>query len=262
MLYFGMTDKGKKRVQNQDSFICAELEGGSLLCAVCDGMGGAAGGNIASTTAVGAFSRYISEAWAEYTSKADIDIPALLTKAAESANNAVFDRAGHERELTGMGTTLTAALITAGKLYIANIGDSRLYMDAGGSLVKLTRDHSFVQYLVDIGQLTEEEAAVSPHRNIITRAVGSESEVETDTYTVSLDGDGLPRYVLICSDGLTNYLSEEKIHEIISACPEKENAVTLEKKVKALIDGANKGGGGDNITAVVIKISADMDKKS
>jgi len=249
MFYFGMTDTGKKRSQNQDSFICVPLGDDSLLCVVCDGMGGMAGGNIASTTAVGIFSNYITEHW---SSEGD-DISAIIVNAANAANAAVYKKAEEDSSLKGMGTTLVAAVITGKKLYAANIGDSRLYMDGGSSLAKITKDHSLVQYLVDIGQITAEEAEKSPQRNMITRAVGSESEVETDIYTIDI-GEGT-NYLLLCSDGLTNYLSEDRIHSIITASPEKDDASVIEKKVVSLINGANKGGGGDNITAVVVKIS-------
>jgi protein phosphatase len=215
-------------------------------------MGGAAGGNIASETASAVFSGYITRNTSRI--EQDItgaegkgDIAALLNEAAAEANTAVYNMTQEHPELAGMGTTLIAALICGDKLYIANIGDSRLYIVNDTEIKKITRDHSFVQYLVDMGQLTPEEAAKSPHRNIITRAIGSDRTVETDTFSVSLSSGGT-RYILLCSDGLTNYVTVEKIHSVLIS----DATDSLESKVNALVGLANEAGGGDNITALVI----------
>jgi serine/threonine protein phosphatase PrpC len=256
MLYFGKSDTGRKRSTNQDCFANIELDGGVLLSVVCDGMGGAAGGNIASATASEVFCGYITRNASRIEaalSGGDTkpQIAALLTEAAAEANTAVHTLAQEQPGLSGMGTTLIASLVCGDKLYIINIGDSRLYIDTGSEIKKITRDHSFVQYLVDMGQLTPEEAVNSPHRNIITRAVGSDSTVEPDIFTASLAGI---RYILLCSDGLTNYVDAEKIHAVLTGV-QADDAGTLEAKVNALVDLANGAGGGDNITALVICVA-------
>lgn len=260
MLYFGKSDTGKKRSTNQDCFVNIELGDDILLSVVCDGMGGAAGGNVASETASAIFSGYITryETRIEQSmsdGEGKSDIPLLLSEAAAEANAAVYAMAQERPELAGMGTTLIAALICGSALYIANIGDSRLYVVTDTEIKKITRDHSFVQYLVDMGQLTPEEAAKSPHRNIITRAIGSDRTVETDTFTVSLAGGG-SRYILLCSDGLTNYVTVEKIRSVLTANEGGFDRAALESKVIALVEAANEAGGGDNITALVIYTEA------
>lgn len=244
--YSGKTDTGRKRRDNQDSFRIDELSENALLLVVCDGVGGVAGGNIASNTAVDSFTEYIRPRWAEVSGGDGETICGLLRDAASRANRDVYDKANAEPSLAGMGTTLVAAILDGKHMYIANIGDSRLYLVEYGEINKLTRDHSYVQYLVDIGQLTPEEAAVSPKRNIIIRAIGG-AEVETDTFCVEANGED-DRYVLLCSDGLTDYLSESDILGIII-----DGGLSLDDKTDSLIEGANRGGGGDNITAVLAK---------
>lgn len=258
MLYCGKSDMGRKRSSNQDCFVIIELREDILLSVICDGMGGAAGGNIAAETASKVFSGYISDNTLrieQHMSGGNFkpDISAILTEAASEANSAVYAMAHENPELTGMGTTLIAALICGNKVYIANVGDSRLYTITDSEIKKVTRDHSFVQYLVDMGQLTPEEAEKSPHRNIMTRAIGIDKTVETDTYTIAL-ASGDIRYLLLCSDGLTNYVTGEEIHTVLAPGSSEEDRTALEAKVTALISLANKAGGGDNITALVVKV--------
>ena len=254
MLFFGKTDIGAKRSSNQDSFSCRLYPNGILLCAVCDGMGGAAGGNIASSLAISSFCGYISRILEHGGFEGNESIPAVLESAVSAANTAVSEKARVTPELRGMGTTLCAAMLADETLHVVNVGDSRLYVvnECDKKMMKITHDHSYVQYLVDIGELTPEEAAESPRRNMITRAVGSEPTVESDYYSVGLKDEGT--YVLICSDGLTNYMTADDIRDIITArvsCDNPEDELTA--KASLLIDGANRGGGGDNITAVLIK---------
>ena len=187
-------------------------------------MGGANGGNIASRLAVDVFEKTLTEALSKTApagTAADVELDpsgsdygALLREAAEAANSAVYSRANASSELRGMGTTLVAALVIGGMLFAVNIGDSRLYIAASGKLTQLTRDHSYVQYLVDIGKITPEEAAANPIRNIITRSVGNEPEVEADIYKVDLSAYG-QGYILLCSDGLTNFMPPELITEVL-----------------------------------------------
>lgn len=264
MVFFGKTDIGLRRGSNQDSFIAKRLYRNTALCVVCDGMGGANGGNIASKLAVDVFEKTLTASIARIApagkaSEIDLDpktadYGALLQEAASAANSTVYARANANAELRGMGTTLVAALVIDKMLYAVNIGDSRLYIGANGKLTQLTRDHSYVQYLVDIGKLTPEEAAENPIRNIITRSVGNEPEVEGDIYTADLSQYG-QGYLLLCTDGLTNFLSHELIAEILfsesgydAANPEE----MLRDKAERMVGGANEGGGGDNITVLLL----------
>lgn len=264
MFFFGKTDIGLRRGSNQDSFIAASLYRNTVLCVVCDGMGGASGGNIASKLAADVFHKTLTDslakiAPAEKPDEVDLDpkgadYGALLSEAVSAANSAVYTRAATSADLRGMGTTLVAALVVGSMLYAVNIGDSRLYIGADGQLKQLTRDHSYVQYLVDIGRLTPEEAAKNPIRNIITRSVGNEPEVEGDIYTADLSEYG-HGYLLLCSDGLTNFLSHEKISEILfsdSGHNTDKPEDILRDKVERMVGGANEGGGGDNITVLLL----------
>jgi len=264
MFFFGKTDIGLRRGSNQDSFVAVSLYRNTVLCVVCDGMGGANGGNIASKLAAEVFHKTLAESLAKIAptgNPQDVDLDpkgadygALLKNAVSAANSAVYTRAASSAELRGMGTTLVAALVVGNMLYAVNIGDSRLYIGADGELTQITRDHSYVQYLVDIGKLTPEEAAKNPIRNIITRSVGNEPEVEGDIYTVDLSEYG-HGYLLLCSDGLTNFLSHEKISEILfskEGMGKKSLEETLREKVERMVGGANEGGGGDNITVLLL----------
>lgn len=254
MQFFGMTNIGMKRQVNQDSFLIREYDTG-LLAVVCDGMGGATGGEEASSTATAAFSGYTDIGFApdEGASVAgntkvltrEGQIKDVLLSAARAANNAVF-AASRENSLEGMGTTLVSAYISDGKVYVVNVGDSRMYIIKDGEITQITHDHSYVQYLVDIGRMTKDEARASTNKNIITRAVGTEAEVETDFFTVDADMSG--GHVLLCTDGLTNHLSEEEIAACVSDAADPESACA------ELIDKANKGGGSDNITAVIVSM--------
>ena len=249
MQYFGMTNIGMKRQVNQDSFLIREYDTG-LLAVVCDGMGGASGGEEASSTAAAAFSGYtdISFASEDGDGKAitENEVRDVLLSAARAANNAVFAAARENTSLQGMGTTLVSAYISGDRVYAVNVGDSRMYIVKEGVITQITHDHSYVQYLVDIGKMTEDEARSSANRNIITSAVGTEEEVETDFFTVDTDMTG--GHVLLCTDGLTNHITEG---EIASCVTEAENPKTA---CEELIEKANLSGGSDNITAVIISM--------
>ncbi len=192
----------------------------------------------------------------EDTSVLQNPIYTLLSEAVASANTEVYERSRKDESLSGMGTTLVAALMIDSKLYIASVGDSRIYLFCGGDMVQLTHDHSYVQYLVDIGQITPEQALTNPYRNIITRAVGNERTIEADTESLLLTAS--PSYILLCSDGLTNYLGASDIRDIVWGYGEvtdneEDQETELKRKVEELIDSANEGGGGDNITALLVK---------
>lgn len=250
MIYFGKTDIGKLRKGNQDSFGIYEIAENALLLAVCDGMGGAAGGGEASRIALEAFSGEIKAVFESRISEnkldaSGIDIKLTLGNAVGCANSAVYNTAKENPELSGMGTTLVALLIVDGALYSVNVGDSRMYKISGDEIAQITRDHSYVQYLIDMGKMTPEEAKNSTNRNIITRAIGTEESIEADIASVE-SGDG-DTYFLLCSDGLTNMVPDTEIAKAVLG------EGTPEEKVLSLISAANENGGSDNITVVLLK---------
>lgn len=250
MLSYGITDVGKRRAANQDSFIIDQRAPSTLLAVVCDGMGGAAGGLEASSIACSVFSDSVEADLASLEERAKPLTPALcervLRRGVDFANDAVSRRAAEDPGLSGMGTTLVAALVSEGRIYVVNVGDSRLYALKGGVAEQITHDHSYVQLLVDVGRLTPEQAKKSANRNIITRAVGTCESVECDVFTI----DTLPDAILLCSDGLTNMLSAEDIGSRFGSVPTSEEDVA--SVCRSLIDGANENGGLDNITAAVV----------
>lgn len=254
MFFYGATDVGMKRTANQDNFIITEYSPDVILAVVCDGMGGAQGGGYASSIAAETFAEYVG-GFSDYITQRhgdkDVDekISDILRAGTEAANGKVFAEAKSKDELFGMGTTLVAALITPKSIYVVNVGDSRMYHVSGGSAKQITRDHSYVQYLVDIGKISPREARRCDKRNIITRAVGTEDEVEADLYTVPRTKDGA--FILLCSDGLHTLIEPKEIAEALKRKGDVD-AELLKKAVDKLIGLANGRGGGDNITAVIL----------
>lgn len=253
MIHFGKTDVGMKRSGNQDSFGIYELAENATLLVVCDGMGGVVGGEKASRLALDAFFAEVKKVCDPKTENGVLDassvkIPTLLETALGEANRAVLREAKANSELEGMGTTLVALFFCDGTAYSLNVGDSRLYGIVDGKATQITRDHSYVQMLVDLGRITPEEAKDNPKKNIITRAVGTSQELEADIAPVdsALLCDGA--YFLLCSDGLSNMLGDDEIAAI--ACGEG----TLEEKAAKLVENANEMGGTDNITVVLAQI--------
>jgi len=254
MNFYGTTDIGKKRAVNQDNFRIKEYSPEVTLAVVCDGMGGAKGGGVASSLAISAFIECIDESAEIITSRhsddtADEIISDVLLNAVERANDAVYTSAATSNDLSGMGTTLVCALVTPKSVYSVNVGDSRMYLCNKDAITQVTRDHSYVQYLVDIGKMSPKKAKKSNQRNIITRAIGTESSVEADLYT--LTRTDRTTYVLLCSDGLSNLvepremLSELKNHG-------GTTAETLKKSATRFVTLANDRGGSDNITVVLL----------
>lgn len=234
------TDIGLKRSSNQDSYAAGELHGSVAWAVVCDGMGGAAGGNVASSTAVKFISERISSSYRPGMSSNSIRN--MLTSAIEAANISVYDISESNDELNGMGTTVVTALVSDGIVCVANVGDSRAYILSNGELRQITRDHSFVQEMVDTGRLTPDEAKEDPRKNIITRALGVGKDLRIDFYEETLsEGDVL----LLCTDGLTNYIEPEEIYELTGDSKFYEYA-------ERLVNRANINGGGDNITVVTV----------
>lgn len=234
------TDKGMVRDTNQDAYAVGELPGGVAWAVVCDGMGGAAGGNIASALAVKVNSEKINNSY--NAQMKDISIKNMLHSALVAANLEVFDMSLERPELRGMGTTVVCAIVKEGQAYIMHAGDSRAYIVSDNGLKQITMDHSMVQDLVNKGKITEEEAAVHPNKNIITRALGVEKTIEIDFRQVDLDRGNT---LIICTDGLSNYVSSQEICEEIKDSKYYAFADRLVKK-------ANANGGGDNITVVAI----------
>lgn len=233
------TDTGRVRANNQDAYFAGELENGAVFAVVCDGMGGANAGNVASETAVKLISEYVLQS---YTPKMDVSgIGRLLKSAVENANLEIFEMSKENDELSGMGTTVVIAFVKENQAVIAHVGDSRAYL-AGEEFTQLTRDHSVVQTLLESGKITPEEVKTHPDKNVITRALGAEGDIVVDINEVSLKrGDIL----LVCTDGLTGYADSETIFKVL-----KES--NGEKTVETLVDIANAGGGGDNITVVTL----------
>lgn len=259
MQYFGLTDQGVRRSSNQDDFNF-KIAGNLLVATVCDGMGGANGGNVASKMAVETYNRmlghYINSALS-FVYLGDIpefgkpcpDFPEIrladfINKAVDLANGKVFTTAEADPALAGMGTTLTSCVITPAGVVTVNIGDSRIYYACDGEICQLTRDHSLVQSLVDEGKITAEEALTHPNRNIILRALGVDEKVEADIKEYPITRGTL----LLCSDGLSNYFDENFFLETL------ESRRSCKEKAELFIEYANRCGGADNITAVVIKL--------
>ncbi len=241
MKAYGSTNRGIVRPTNQDSYAVEGFEReGALLLVVCDGMGGANAGNVASRLAV---ERFVEEVRQEI--QPDMDdtyIEDLLRVGAQYANQSVFELSASQPEFQGMGTTLVAALVQGNRAVFVNVGDSRGYLLRGGGIRQITEDHSYVQEMVRKGRLTPEESRRHPHRNLITRAVGVDTFVDSDLFHVPLEnGDKL----LLCSDGLTGMVEDSEIAHIIGDTPVLENAA------EKLIDTACANGGVDNITVVL-----------
>ncbi len=235
------TDIGLVRRSNQDSYAVGELPGGVAWAVVCDGMGGASGGNIASTTAVKTVSEKIATTWRP--GMGPNSICNLLKSVVAAANINVFDMAQSVEALAGMGTTIVVALIADGIAHLVHAGDSRAYHITPDGLQQITKDHSIVQSLVEQGRLTEQEAKEHPRRNVITRALGVSEILEVDYTELPLHpGEGL----LLCTDGLSGYIELQDMERIFATVPFAECA-------QHLTEVALENGGGDNITVVAIQ---------
>ena len=241
MNLFGRTDIGAVRSSNQDAYLSGYLPCGAVWTAVCDGMGGANGGNVASAVAIDVISSGFEALAPELTEESDI--PVLLKNMIEDANRAVYEKARQDASLAGMGTTAVLIMVYNGRCTVAHVGDSRAYLFRGGALRRLTEDHSIVQELVRLGELTEEQARSHPRRNVITRAVGVAPVVEPDVVAA----DFLPGDVLLsCTDGLTGYMSDGQLGDFMRQDQGQE-------LVDQLLDFALQAGGADNITVSVIQ---------
>jgi len=230
-----VTDTGRRRRHNEDAYVCEPP-----LFAVADGMGGAQAGELASGLAAAALRDETSE-----LTGGEQRVDDLI----QEANRRVYQRQSQDASASGMGTTMTVALVEGMTVAIGHVGDSRAYLVRGEQMEQLTEDHSLVNELLKSGRLSEEEAHVHPQRSVITRAVGTDPDVDVDGFTIEAEeGD----VFLLCSDGLTDMVADEEILELVHA-----NRDDLDKAVKSLVTAANRGGGEDNITAVAFRISAE-----
>jgi protein phosphatase len=229
------SNTGNKRRRNEDSFVVAPP-----LFAVADGMGGAQAGEVASKLAAAAL-----EDTDAGTAGGEERVVALI----QEANRRVYERSNADPAASGMGTTITAALVEGTRVTFGHVGDSRAYLVRDGVMEQLTEDHSLVNELMKTGKLSPEEAETHPQRSVITRALGTDPDVDVDTFVVEANEGDL---FLICSDGLTTMVSDEDILELL-----ERHHDDLDRAAKSLIAAANRAGGEDNITVVVFTISAD-----
>ena len=240
MKAFSITDIGEKRMINQDYVFCEVNAIGNLpnLFIVADGMGGHNAGDYAS--------RFCVEFFTEHIRNSDITSPiALIEEAITVTNDKLYEKSKQQADYEGMGTTFVAATICDNVMYVANIGDSRLYV-ISNEIIQITEDHSLVQAMVKTGELDKDEAKSHPNKNIITRALGTNETAQPDFFEVELDEGDI---VLLCSDGLTNMLNDETIEKII-----RENADNLQAATEILVKQANENGGKDNITVIIVKV--------
>ena len=243
MQSWGLTDPGCVRSQNQDAFQIEQLDRNSLLCVLCDGMGGAKSGNVASTLATEVFTEEVRRVWSSGMDGEELD--QMLQGAVKLANFTVFDQAQQFEEFSGMGTTLVAMLVHGRSATIVNVGDSRAYLVNRDGIRRLTTDHSLVQMMVERGDLTPEQARTYPGKNYITRAIGTEPVVQCDVFHLDIErGDCL----LLCSDGLSNIIDDQEIlFEVV-------HGVNKQYCCQRLLDIAKNRGAPDNVTSILVQI--------
>jgi protein phosphatase len=256
MNYFGKTDIGVSRDNNEDCFGIYEIGSNAALFAVCDGMGGENAGEVASRLALDAFSDTVLSICKLHLKDGKLSLSLreaelIFHNAAEHANQVVFEQQRKHPEHAGMGTTLVAALVCDGNTVAwLNLGDSRLYTIDGKDILQVSKDHSYIQYMIDTGEITAAEAQNSPVRNLITRAVGIEKDVSPDIDLFELsDGEKAETTLLLCSDGLSGTLPEEECMAIAN-----RRDLTPEQKADLMIEGAIKHGSTDNITLILVQL--------
>jgi PPM family protein phosphatase len=231
------TDPGRKRLRNEDAFVLAPP-----LFAVADGMGGAQAGEVASKLAAAAL---------EETDPGALGGEERIVSLVNEANRRVHERSNSDPATSGMGTTMTVALVEGSHVAFGHVGDSRAYLFRDGKIEQLTEDHSLVNELLKSGKLSPKEADRHPQRSVITRAVGTDPDVDVDTFTIEAkEGD----VFLLCSDGLTDMVDDEAIHATLQKSRED-----LEQAARTLVEAANRGGGEDNITVVAFEMAPGED---
>lgn len=243
MQHWELTDPGCVRAQNQDAYLVTQLDRNTVLFTLCDGMGGAKSGNVASTLACDVFSQEVKRTWKDNMKGPAVE--QMLRSAVKLANFTVYDQAMQFAEFQGMGTTLVAALVQSRQAWFINVGDSRGYLVNREGIRQVTRDHSLVQLMLERKELTPEQARRYPRKNVITRAIGTESVVEGDIYALELErGDCL----LLCSDGLSNMMDEqEMLFEIV-------HGVNKQFCCQRLLDIAKNRGAPDNVTSILVQV--------
>lgn len=239
----GKSDSGKVRSTNQDAYHIAIISDDVAWSVVCDGMGGASGGNVASLVAVGALSENINKNF--NIEMQDESIKNMLIGALTNANVLVNQKSHQNSELNGMGTTAVLSFIKNNSAHIVHAGDSRAYFISGDSITQITRDHTMVQYLVDTGEITSEEAKTHPKKHLITRALGVQETLDAEYNYVEINSNDK---IIMCSDGLTNLVEPDEILKIVT-----ENHI--DKAIDLLVELANERGGTDNITVVIMEHS-------
>ena len=243
MRYWALTDPGEARSQNQDAYLIESLDRHTLLCVVCDGMGGAKSGNVASTLAADVFTQEVKRTWT-----ADMDperLDQMLNAAVKLANFTVFDQAQQFPEFDGMGTTLVALLIHGKKATVVNVGDSRAYLIDSNGILQVTTDHSLVQMMIARGEITPEKAKHYPGKNLITRAIGTEPHVICDVFHRRVEKNTC---FLLCTDGLSNLLDDQEILFEVAHGDDKEQCC------QRLLEIAKRRGAPDNVTSVLVEL--------
>ena len=243
MQYWHLTDMGCVRNTNQDVCAMEQLDKNTLLCVVCDGMGGAKSGNVASTLAADVFTQEIRRSYKNDMAPEEID--QMLRSAVKLANFTVFDQSQQFEEFSGMGTTLVAVLVQGKQVTIVNVGDSRAYSITEKGVYQLTTDHSLVQMMIDKGELTPEKAKTYPGKNLITRAIGTEIVVECDIFHHKAEND---ECLLLCSDGLSNLVDDQELlFEVV-------HGGEMESVCERLLAIAKNRGAPDNVTCVLAQV--------
>ena len=243
MRYWALTDLGAVRAQNQDAYRVEKLDKNTLLCVICDGMGGAKAGNVASTVAADVFTQEVKRAWTADMSADRLE--QMLRSAVKLANFTVYDQAQQNEDFNGMGTTLVAALIRGKQATIVNVGDSRAYFITDDGIRQVTTDHSLVQMMIARGELTPEKAKRYPGKNLITRAIGTEAQVECDVFELDTAKDTC---ILLCTDGLSNLMDDQEILFEVAHSQDKGDCC------ERLLDIAKKRGAPDNVTSVLVAL--------
>ncbi len=243
MQYWSLTDPGCVRPQNQDTCLVQELDRSTLLCVVCDGMGGAKSGNVASSLAADVFVQTVKDGWRAGMSVEDSDT--MLRQAIKLVNYTVYDQAKEFEEFTGMGTTLVAALIHGRSATVVNVGDSRCYHINAEGIRPVTVDHSLVQMMLSRGELTRSQARNYPGKNLITRAIGTEPVVQCDLFHLDLEREDT---LLLCSDGLSNPVDEQEILFEVVYGPDRQDCC------QRLLDIAKNRGAPDNVTCILVQV--------
>lgn len=243
MQSWGLTDPGCVRPQNQDAFQIVQLDRNALLCVVCDGMGGAKSGNIASSLALDVFIQEVKRVHKSGMTPEQIE--QMLISGAKLANFTVFDQSQEFEDFGGMGTTLVAAYVSGKKATVVNVGDSRCYAVNRNGIQQITRDHSLVQMMLSRGELTVEQARYYPGKNYITRAIGTEPTVECDIFHHKMERDDA---LLLCSDGLHGVLDDQEIlFEVV-------HGVNKANCCQRLLDIAKDRGAPDNVTSILVMV--------